>query len=330
MINMHKKIFPAKLQRGDKIAVIAPSKSFSIVSPTIIEIANQRCNELGLEVIFGKHVNECDEFNSSSVQSRVDDLHWAFSDPSIKAVFAALGGFNSNQLLQYIDWNIIKKNPKIFCGYSDITALNNAILTKTDLVTYSGRNYSGFGQLLNFEYTLDYTQQCFFNDAPIEIKSSIAWSDDAWHLDQQNCNLIFNKGMYSIVQGQATGTIIGGNLVTFQALQGTEYFPSLQDSILFLEDDYELKPHHFDRLLQSLCLLPDFKYVKGLVIGRSQKTSGITKELLYKMVTTKKELLSIPVIAGVDFGHTSPMITFPIGGQVSIDAQQNTATIIIT
>jgi muramoyltetrapeptide carboxypeptidase LdcA involved in peptidoglycan recycling len=97
-----------------------------------------------------------------------------------------------------------------------------------------------------------------------------------------------NEGMYLIVQGQASGTIIGSNIVSFQALQGTEYFPSLQNSILFLEDDYELKPHHFDRALQSLCLLPDFKHVKGLVIGRSQKVSGITKELLHKIITTKK------------------------------------------
>lgn len=325
----YKKIYPAKLKRGDKIAVIAPSKSFSILSPTIIKIANQRFNELGLEVVFGKHLNECDEFNSSSVQSRVDDLHWAFSDSSIKGIFCALGGFNCNQLLQYIDWNLIKNNPKIFCGYSDITALQNAILAKTGLVTYSGRNYSGFGQLINFEYTFNYTRKCFFDDSPIEVLSSTVWSDDAWHLYQQNCNLIQNEGMYSIVQGQSLGTIIGGNLITLQALQGTEYFPNLQDSILFLEDDYELKPHHFDRALQSLCLLPDFKHVKGLVIGRSQKVSGITKELLHKIVTTKKELLSIPVIAGVDFGHTSPMITFPIGGQVSIDAGQHGVKIVI-
>ena len=327
---MHKKIFPAKLQRGDKIAVIAPSKSFSILSESIVDIANQKFNELGLEVVFGKHLNECDEFNSSSAQSRIDDLHWAFADPSIKGIFTALGGFNSNQLLQYVDWNLIKNNPKIFCGYSDITALQNAILTKTGLVTYSGRNYSGFGQLLNFEYTLDYTRQCFFNAVPIEVTSSLVWSDDAWHLYQQNCNLIQNEGMYSIVQGQALGTIIGGNLITLQALQGTEYFPNLQDSILFLEDDYELKPHHFDRALQSLCLLPSFKQVKGLVIGRFQKASGMTKELLHRIITTKKELRSIPVIAGVDFGHTSPMIIFPIGGQVSIDAGQYAAKIIIT
>ena len=326
---MSKIIFPEKLKRGDKIAVIAPSRSCAIISQSTREIANQRFHDLGLQVVFGKHVDECDEFTSSSIESRIADLHWAFSDPSIKAIFTVIGGFNSNQLLPYIDWNIIKNNPKIFCGYSDITALHHAILAKTGLVTYSGRNYAGFAQLLNFEYTLNYTQQCFFDNAPIEVVSSPLWSDDAWYIDQQDCNLMHNDGMYSIVQGQASGTIIGGNLVTLHALQGTEFFPSLQNSILFLEDDYELQPHHFDRALQSLCLLPDFKEVKGLVIGRFQKASGMSKELLHKIITTKKELQSIPVIAGVDFGHTSPMITFPIGGHVVIEALGNNIKIVI-
>lgn len=326
---MFENIFPAKLKRGDRIAVIAPARSFSILSPSCIEIANRRFQELGFMVVFGKHIHEMDAFVSSSIESRIADLHWAFSDPSIKAIFTVLGGFNSNQLLPYIDWELIKNNPKILCGYSDITALQNAILAKTGLVTYSGPHYSSFGQLLNFDYTQEYSQKCLFDDAAIEIASSSSWSDDAWYLDQQNCNLMKNEGIYSIIPGQATGTIIGGNLATLQALQGTEYFPHLENSILFLEDDYESQPHHFDRDLQSLCLMPAFKQVKGLVIGRFQKASGMTKELLHAIIRTKKELRSIPVIAGVDFGHTSPMITFPIGGHVIINATQDKVNITI-
>lgn len=327
---MSKNKFPEKLKHGDKIAVIAPSRSFSILSSDCIELANQRFTELGLTVVFGKHIHEMDEFGSSSIESRVADLHWAFSDPSIKAIFTVVGGFNSNQILSYIDWDLIKNNPKILCGYSDITALQNAILAKTGLVTYSGPHYSSLGQQLNFDYTQNYMQRCLFDNTDIHIQSSKAWSDDLWYLDQQNCNFIQNTGMYSIVSGQALGTIIGGNLVTLQALQGTEFFPSFENAILFLEDDYESQSHHFDRDLQSLCSLPNFKHIKGLVIGRFQKASGMTKESLHKIITTKKELQSIPVIAGVDFGHTSPMITFPIGGQVVIEAAIHSVKITIT
>lgn len=327
---MNSMIIPAKLLPCDHIAVIAPSRSFSILSTNTIEIANRRFKEMGLTLEFGKHIQEIDEFDSSSIKSRIADLHWAFENSSIKAVFTNLGGFNSNQLLKYIDWEIIKKNPKIFCGYSDITALQNAFLAKTGLVTYSGPHYSSFGQLLNFEYTLDYLKKCLFSSEDFQIKPSSSWSDNIWHLNQQDCNLIKNHGLYPIIQGEASGTIIGGNLVTLKNLQGTEYFPNLHNTILFLEDDYESLPHHFDCHLQSLLLLEDFKQVKGIVFGRFQKQSNMTKELLQRIIETKKELQSIPIIAGVDFGHTSPMITFPIGGEVHIKASSNDPHIVIT
>src|SRR3989338_8061462 len=170
-----KKIFPEKLKTGDEVRIIAPSKSMAILSKETINIANKRFEKLGLKLSFGKHVNETDEFNSSSIESRIEDLHEAFSDKNVKAVITVIGGFNSNQLLRYIDWDLIKNNPKIFCGYSDITALNNAIFAKTGLVTYSGPHYSSFGQELYFDYTLEYFKKCLFSDEPLEIKPSQNW-----------------------------------------------------------------------------------------------------------------------------------------------------------
>jgi muramoyltetrapeptide carboxypeptidase len=324
------KIYPSKLLRGDCIAVIAPSLSFSILFPDTVQIANKRFEDMRLKLEFGKHIKEMDEFSSSSIQSRIEDIHWAFSNPNIKAILTVIGGFNSNQLLKYIDWQIIKNNPKIFCGYSDITTLNNAIFKKIGLVTYSGPHYSSFGQKLNFDYTLDYFKKCLFSNEPFEVISSKNWSDDAWYLNQNDCNEIKNNGFYPINYGEASGTIVGANLVTFRTLQGTEYFPSLADSVLFIEDDCEVEPHHFDRDLQSLLLLEDFSKVKGIVFGRFQKSSKMTKELLFKIIASKQELKNIPIIADVDFGHTSPMITFPIGGVVYIRALPEETRIKIT
>src|SRR5680860_1772809 len=136
-----KKIFPQKLKKGDKVRVIAPSRSMAIISQETRDIAKNRFEELGLELSFGKHIDEIDDFVSSSIESRIEDLHDAFCDSRVKAIFTVIGGFNCNQLLQYIDWDLIKNNPKIFCGFSDITALNNAIYAKTGLVSYSGPHY---------------------------------------------------------------------------------------------------------------------------------------------------------------------------------------------
>jgi len=324
------KIYSEKLKSGDEVRIIAPSRSMAILSEEIKNIANRRFEELGLKLSLGKHVNESDEFNSSLIKSRVDDLHEAFSDKNVKAIITVIGGFNSNQLLRYIDWDLIKNNPKIFLGFSDITALNNAIFVKTGLVTYSGPHYSMFGQKLYFEYTLKYFKNCLMNKKAFEVKPSDSWSDDVWYLNQDKRNLINNPGHLIINEGESEGTILGANLCTFNLLQGTEYFPDLTDSILFLEDDYETVPHTFDRDLQSLIHLPDFNKVKGLIIGRFQKKSKMTDELLIKIIKTKKELNKIPIIANVDFGHTDPKITFPIGGVVRIIASKNKTSVAIT
>ena len=314
----NQKIYPAKLKTGDEIRIVAPSRSLAIISKETREIANKRFLDLGLKLSFGKHIEEMDEFVSSSIKSRVEDLHDAFIDKNVKAIITVIGGFNSNQLLKYLDWDLIKNNPKIFCGYSDITVLNNAIFAKTGLISYSGPHYSTFGQELYFDYTLEYFKKCLFSQDSFEIIASDKWSDDLWYQNQKERALMKNDGFLCINEGNASGTIIGANLCTLNLLQGTEYFPDLQNSILFIEDDQESLPHTFDRDLQSLIHLPSFGGVNGIVIGRFQKASKITNELLTKIIKTKKEIDNLPVIANVDFGHTDPRITFPIGGEANL------------
>ncbi len=324
------KIYPEKLKTGDEVRIIAPSRSMAILNKETISIANKKFEELGLKLSFGKHIYEIDDFNSSLIKSRIEDFHEAFSDKNVKGIITVIGGFNSNQLLKYIDWDLIKNNPKIFCGYSDITVLNNAIFSKTGLVTYSGPHYSTFGQKLYFNYTLEYFRRCLLSDDFFEIKPSEKWSDDYWWINQDKRNLETNKGFLIFNEGETEGTILGGNINTFNLLQGTEYLPNITDSILFIEDDAGTQPHIFDRDLQSLIHLPGFNKVKGLVIGRFQKKSKISDDLLIKIIKTKKELNNLPVIADVDFGHSDPKITFPIGGETEIIAQKNIVSIKIT
>src|SRR3989338_9159683 len=120
-------MIPPKLKNGDEIRIISPSRSMAIISKRVRKIAVQRFEDLGFKVTFSKHSEEKDIFNSSSIKSKVTDLHEAFSDKNVKAIFTTIGGFNSNQIIKHLDYQLIKNNPKILCGYSDITALANAI-----------------------------------------------------------------------------------------------------------------------------------------------------------------------------------------------------------
>jgi muramoyltetrapeptide carboxypeptidase len=313
-------VIPPKLHAGDTVAVIAPASSLGTVDHAARTIAEGRIRALGLNLVFGHHVDEMDDFDSSSVQSRIVDLHAAFSDQRVKAIFAARGGWSANQLLRSVDWDLIRRNPKIFCGFSNITTLANAIYARTGLVTYSGPGYSTFGQKRYFDFTLEYVKKCLMTAEPFNVEASHAWSDDDWKANQEVREQIENSGFVAINDGAVEGVILGGCLTDLNMLQGTEYIPRLDGAILFLEDDSAVSPRMFDRALQSLLLQPGFSGVRGLVLGRFQKKSGMTTGLLDQIIRSKGELRDMPVVAQVDFGHTDPKITFPIGGIARVDA----------
>lgn len=317
-------MIPNKLKPGDEVRIIAPSRSMVILGEDCKKIATERLESLGLKVTFGKYVNEADEdYLVASVEHRAEDLNDAFKDPNVKAILTVIGGFNSNQILDYIDYEAIKANPKIFCGFSDITALLDSIYARTGLTTYYGPHYSSFGMLKGFEYEMEYFKKMLFLNEEIEIKSSDKWSDDAWFIDQEKREFIPNDGMFVINEGKAEGELVGGNLCTLNLLQGTPYMPDISDKILFLEDDGgagDAFLMNFDRDLQSLIHTPEFKTVKGLILGREQKGCNMTREKWIKMIKNKPELANVPVIAGGDFGHTTPIATLPIGGIARLEA----------
>ena len=324
-------IVPAKLKDGDEVRVIAPSRSLSMISKETIDIATNALSSLGLKISFGRNVNECiDDFFSSSIKSRVEDIHDAFKDENVKGILTVIGGFNSNQLLSYLDYDLIKKNPKVLCGYSDITALQNAILAKTGLITYSGPHFSTFGMIKGIDYTIEYFKKCLFQSSSFEILPSKEWSDDAWFLDQENRRFYLNEGPKSITDGKVKGTIVGGNLSTFCLLKGTPYMPSLKQSILFIEDDNmvdELTSVEFERNFQSLLQLPDFSDVKGIALGRFPRACKMSEGIIKKIFSSKKELQNIPIVFDLDFSHTTPSFTFPIGGTTEIEVSKERSQI---
>lgn len=319
-----KKIIPDKLKRGDEIRIIAPSRSISLLSQDTIDTATKRLEDLGFKVTFGKNVDKKMEttHGCASIEDRVADLHEAFMDPNVKAILTVIGGFNVNQILDSIDYDLIQRNPKILCGFSDITALLAAITAKTGLVTYYGPHYSSFGMKKGFDYTLEYFQKMLIESSDVSVESSNEWSDDAWFLDQENRTFFQNDGLCVVHDGVGEGTIVGGNLCTLNLLQGTEYMMDEDEIILFVEDDEQagdLFVQEFDRNLQSLLHCLKGKKINGIVLGRAQVRNHMTIEKWKGIIETKKELKNVPVVLNADFGHTTPIFTFPLGGYAKIN-----------
>lgn len=312
------KIIPERLKKGDKVMVIAPSRGLKIIGQDCRDIARQRLESLGLEVVYAPNTTDdnWDYMGSSSIEKRVEDIHTAFKDKSVKGIMTIIGGANSNQLLPYLDYNLIKSNPKIFCGFSDITALHGAINAKTGLVTYYGPHFSSLGMKHGCDYTFEHWIKMLLTDGKDNIVPSEIWSDDLWFLDQEKREFEASDGYWNIHEGEAQGKIIGGNLCTFNLLLGSSFRPAFEkDTILFIEDTEVSPLADFERNLQALMYQPDFTNVKALVIGRFQKGSKVTREGLEFILNNKKELKNLPILANVDFGHSSPLLTIPLGGQ---------------
>ena len=299
-------MIPPKLKRGDEIRVIAPSGSLSRVRTDVLERALAYLEENGFRVTYSKNCREMDRFSSSSVRSRVEDLHEAFADPGVSAVLPCIGGFNVNQILPFLDYGLIRNNPKILFGYSDITALLCAVYAKTGLVTYHAPHLAALGFLREREYTHEYLTACLMFGEPVSVRPSET------------------AGNYTVLrEGTCEGEIVGGNLCTLNLLQGTPYMPDLRDKVLFIEDDNimgDYFPYEFDRNLQSLLQVSGAESVRGIVFGRFDESCRLTEDTIRAIVKGKVPA-GIPVVFGTDFGHVFPMISFPVGGRVKLSAK---------
>ncbi|MGP5593271.1 S66 family peptidase [Corynebacterium flavescens] len=328
-------ISPAPLTPGSRIRVVAPSVSLSFVEHRklghyLSHLATTRLENLGLEVTFGAHVRESDEFSTSPIRSRVSDLHEAFADPSVDGIMSVMGGFNSNELLPYLDFDLIADNPKFLCGYSDITALQNAIFAQTDLITYSGPHWSSFGMRDHSEITRRSFEHAAFGTEPIVWEPSTWFTDDQWFVAQDNRPTQPSSGWWIVQEGEAEGIAVGSNLSTFALLNGTEYRPELRDRVLFVEVTHSAGIREFRRMLESVLQQPGGDESAALVIGRFQVESDVNHEEVDATVASIPQLRDIPVIANADFGHTNPQLTFPIGGRAQIRAAREGSRIAFT
>ncbi|MGB7786447.1 MAG: S66 peptidase family protein [Salinimicrobium sp.] len=311
-------ILPKRLKKGDHVRVIAPAES---LSPKFKEPLRQRgidrLKELGLEVSFGKYVNEPGPFKSAIREHRLKDLHEAFEDDTVDAVISANGGSSANQLLKHLDYELIKKKPKIFCGLSDITELTSAIHAKTGLVTYYGPHFTMLGASEHLGHVLKNMKKCFFSEESFEVQNSEYFSNSEWEKE-----LILNEGFWTINEGEVEADCLGGNMLTLNFLLGYEFIPDIAGKILFLEENHLIDYRGIQKELQQILNHPQGSKIKGLLIGRFQRESKMNRKLLEDMIKSKEELSGIPVVGNVNCSHTIPMSTFPFGGRLKFSAKK--------
>ncbi|MBY5010609.1 S66 peptidase family protein [Streptococcus suis] len=307
-----------RLKKGDHIRVVSPSSSIERIGGFEANVAaKKKLEALGFRLSFSEHYFENDIFDSAPIASRVADLEAAFADETVDAILTTIGGFNCNELLPYLDFDLIAQNPKIFCGYSDTTALLNAIYAKTGMQTYMGPAYSSFKMEQGQQYQTRSWLNAVTQDT-YQLTPSPEWSSDAWYLP--DAPRTFYPTEWKVYNpGQASGTAIGGNLSTFALLHGTEFVPKPEKYILFLEeaeeDHYTEFKRHFAALLQN------YPNPQAVLIGRFPKETKMTEEILLAILDKHPILKKVPVLYDLDFSHTQPLFTITIGGKVELDTE---------
>ena len=295
---------PKKLNKKDVIGIISPASSTDEF--TRVERGVKYLEGLGYRVKVGANVGKNHGYLAGTDKERVDDIHSMFKDKNVKAIFTVRGGYGAFRLLDKIDYRVVKNNPKIFVGYSEITSLQMAFLEKAGLMTFAGPMVA----VDFYDEISSYTEENFWeiitsNKKPGKLK----FPDD--------------QKLPYLQKGIASGRLIGGNLAVFAALLGTDYFPNLTGKILMIEDIGEL-PYRVDRLLNQLRLSGTFKKVKGIILGRfvdCHEHDPNKKTLtLGEVISDYVASLKIPSIYTFPHGHIKDFVTIPFGLKVNINA----------
>lgn len=306
------KLLPPRLKEGDTIGIVSPSSAIFETEP--YEIAVETFEAMGLKVKLGEFVNNRYGHLAGTDEERAGELNAMFSDPKINAIIALRGGSGAARILDKIDYNVIAANPKIFIGYSDITALHMAIFTKTGLVTFhaplavstwNSFNYPIFRKIL-------FDAQAYLFKNPVEKGSALT---------------VTRNRIRTINPGVATGELLGGNLSVLTGIMGSQYFPKEWDKkILYLEDVGE-PIYAMDRMMSQLQLGGVLEKISGFVFGKCSDCkpgSGYGSLTMEEVIDHYIKPLNIPAYSGAMIGHIDDNSTIPNGLEARIDAQKGT------
>lgn len=268
--------------------------------------------DLGFEVVLGESCRGCHGFLSGSDELRAKDINEMFKDKSIKGIFAIRGGYGAARLLDMLDYKMIKKNPKVFAGYSDVTALHNVLNEKCKLITFHTPMASGLCTSAD-EYTMDFYNRNIFSNEPLgKLKNPEG------------------QEIKTLAPGKAKGKLVGGNLSLVVSSMGTPYELDTKGKILFLEDVGEY-PYRIDRMLLQLKQCGKFKDAAGIILGAWTDCKANEGDNSLSLIEVFEELIkpeNKPTIYNVVCGHCMPTMSLPLGAIVKINADKGEITVL--
>lgn len=293
-------IIANKIKPGDTIGVVAPSNP--IIGDNIEELkkAKEILEKDGFKVIFSKNIFSNTNRYTATAKEKAEDINEMFKNKEVKMIWCAKGGNNSNSVFEYLDYEAIKENPKIICGYSDITSLTNIIHEKTGLVTFSGTNFKTIAT--------DETNYSYEEAIKRFVKGSLEIRKE-------------KTGYKTIKEGTAEGELVGGNLFLTRGMVCGKYSISFKNKILFLEElGIETEPAVINNFLYYMKQNGVFDEIKGLWLGNYEHESKITIEEIVQEVLGDE--YDFPIIKSNNFGHCETKTVIPIGTKARIDTNE--------
>lgn len=337
-------IKPAALKKGDKIATVSLSWG-GAGDKEILWRYNQGKKrlqeEFGLEVIEMEHTLKGSEYLYNHPEKRAEDFMNAFKDNSIKGIFSCIGGDESIRMLPFIDFEVIRDNPKVFIGYSDTTVAHFMCLKAGISSFYGPAILSEFAENVNmFDYTKHWVDKVLFNTEQIgEIYTSDIWTSDRLPWDESNKNIKRNTKTHEGIEvlqgdGKVKGKLIGGCLEVLEMIKGTKLWPeeeSWEDTILFLETSEDMpSPTYFEYWLRNYGSQGILGKVNGVVFGKpdNNKYYEEYKNAINRVIRDELNLKELTIMCNMNFGHTAPMMTIPYGALAEIDCDSKKFSIL--
>lgn len=309
---MKKLIKPKRLKLGDSVGLIAPG---SAVTSLQLQETVTKIEKLGFHVILGKHIEKKNGFLAGNDQERVFDIMQMFENQEVDAIFCIRGGYGCLRILPFLNYEVISRHPKIFIGYSDVTALLQSIYKFSNLVTF----HAPLGVSSFNEYTFSQFQKVLMSETKnLELKNS------------ENIEV----SPYFINEGICDGILSGGNLAVLTSLLSTTFEPNLRNKLLFIEDIGEA-PYRIDRMLTQWLLSENFRHLKGIILGIFKNcdinNDDVTSENSFSLAQVLEERLknlNIPIFYGFSFGHISEICTLPLGIKCRLDSKNQKITLL--
>jgi muramoyltetrapeptide carboxypeptidase len=318
-------VCPPRLPRGGTLGVIATSTPITAGGEELVERGYRRLRERGFEVVEATNARLQHGHAAGTIAARVGALHALFVDDDIDGIIAFWGGMQTHQLLEHLDWDLLAAHPKPLVGYSDLTALTSVVTDRTGLVTFSGPAVITFAKPKLFEYSWRWFERVLVEGgARLSYEPAGLCSDNLWY-EREDRQMLERPapGWRCYRGGEARGPIMGGNLGTLLHLAGTPYWPDMRGRILFVEEDEDESPASIDRMFTQLRHMGVFDQIAGLVVGRIPSCVGFSEEDSFEMLLDDALAgYDLPVLLDVDFGHTDPLVTFPLGVQCHLSADR--------